>query len=279
VENCTVWENALNNEGGTQTSWSGGLNIGSVRNAILRDNEVYYNWGEGLSCISTTGSTIEDNVVYDNWAADIYICDSADILLQRNLVYNTGNVVTGDRLSGILLGDENYAPPSHNITIINNLVANTMANFYFWGGDNGGALKNDLIAYNTFLNSANPYSANIYLVKGSNENTRFENNIIEQDDATPIAYLDPSPGLLFSNNLWSNTPPIDFSSPTDIIEDPKLSKAGSISPGLLTYKYFKLLPTSPAINKATILSDVTEDFIRNPRGSNPDIGGIEYGSG
>jgi hypothetical protein len=243
---------------------------------MLRRNMVYDNWGEGLSTYQSNGTIMESNEVYDNWQTNIYISDSTNALVQRNLVYNTGMGITTGKRVGIMMGDEVFKPPSSNIKVINNFCLANNVNFQYWR-DHAGRMKNVLVAYNTFANSRG--DSNVYIAPADHQNVRFENNIIEQDDNLSIVNVQDPTGITFSNNLWSRAPMITVSSPTDVIGDPKLAKVGSISPGLLTYEYFKLLPTSPAINRAKIQGEVIEDFIRNPRGSNPDIGAVEYVSG
>ena len=44
----------------------------------------------------------------------------------------------------------------------------------------------------------------------------------------------------------------------------------------MTPEWFKLLADSPAINKAKILTEITDDFFKTTRGNNPDIGAHEY---
>jgi hypothetical protein len=274
VEDSSVWQSALDNEGGTKPAWAGGLTAARTTGSILRRNKVYQTWGEGLSTFTADGTIIEDNIVYDNWQTNVYISDSINVLFQRNLVYNTSTGISaGMNGSGIMMGDEEYNPPISDITIINNLVVGTDVNFDWWQGEQGGGMTNVLIAYNTFVNSN--YSCGIYIAGGPHENVRFESNIIEQDDSLPIAGVESNSGLQFSNNLWSKTPSSTVSSPTDVVGNPKLVKT-DITPGALTVEYFKLQATSPAINKAKLISEVAEDFTGYARGNSPDIGGYEY---
>ena len=60
-----------------------------------------------------------------------------------------------------------------------------------------------------------------------------------------------------------------------MIGDPQLAKSGPTGPGLLTPEWFKILASSPALERGKIIAEVTEDFFRNPRGSAPDIGAHE----
>jgi hypothetical protein len=58
--------------------------------------------------------------------------------------------------------------------------------------------------------------------------------------------------------------------------DPLISKTGSTSAGQLTGDYFKLLSSSPAINKGEIINIIMDDFFGNSRDALPDIGAHEF---
>jgi hypothetical protein len=208
VEGCQVWWNSTRAEYGNYNGWwSAGLSAGRYpSDVIIRNNVVHQNWGEGLSTFEADHVTIEDNIVYGNWAANVYISDATDVLLQRNLVYGVpGSVVdqTGNKCPGIGLADEQSAPDSHRITIINNIVMNCHWNFYWWLEISGSGLKDSLIAHNTFVNSR---YANFQIGVGDHENTRIENNIVFQDTGS-IASVPNDPDLHFSHNLWSRVSP------------------------------------------------------------------------
>jgi hypothetical protein len=245
---------------------------------------------------------MEDNVVYDNML-NVYLTDSKNSVLQRNLIYCTpGNALYRKAQAGIGMGDERDYwgnPSSSGNKIVNNLVMGCSRNFYWWTGvGGGGGLVNDLIAHNTFVNSVG--EVNFKILEGDHRGTRVENNIILQEDGSPIALVEPAPGtfdggvdasfvvwlpialanrstgIAFDHNLWSKTPPSHVAGPGDVIGDPGLSKAGPTGPGALTADWFKLTDNSPAIDKAVALAEVLEDFFGNSRGESPDIGAHEY---
>ena len=275
VEGCEVWWNVRQNEYGqmgTDGGWAFGLgNYRSPGHTTFRNNLVYNNWGEGLSTSQTEHTTIEDNVVYDNWAVNLYINNTPFTLVQRNLIYHTGDH-NFSRAPGIGCADEQHAR-SHHLTIVNNLVLGGNRTFYFWQDHPDSGLKHSLIAYNTFVNGHS--GATFQIGPGNHENSRIENNIFLQEDSLPIADVANDPGLRFSHNLWSKTPPSHVSSSDDVIGDPQLAKSGATGPGLLTPEWFKILASSPALERGKIIAEVTEDFFRNPRGSASDIGAHE----
>jgi hypothetical protein len=117
---------------------------------------------------------------------------------------------------------------------------------------------------------------NFKILEGAHSGARVENNIIVQEDGSPMALVVPTEGIAFDHNLWSKTPPSHVSGPGDVIGDPRLLKAGPTGPGALTADWFKLTDNSPAIDKAVPLAGVTADFFGNSRGESPDIGAHEY---
>ena len=277
VEDSKVWWNCTDNANGVSTrgGWASGLSAARSPNyAVLRRNEVYYNWGEGLSTYEANGTILEDNIVYEIWAVNAYISDASNVLFQRNLIYNDGSLMSSGGRTGIAIGNEKWSNPSSNIKVINNLVLGTRRSFYWFY--QYGYLQDVLIAHNTFVNSVGADIPNFQFGSGTHQNVRVENNIIEQDDSLPIAIIGTSTGLTFSHNLWSKTPPSNAVGSGDIIGDPRLAKTGSVQAGALTAEWFKLLANSPAINKAVVLSEVTNDYFGNPRGSTPDIGAHEF---
>lgn len=275
VENCRVWQNANRNETNSpygQGGWATGLSAARHPNyAILRGNTIYNNWGEGLSTFEANGTTMENNVVYDNWSANVYISDATNVTMQRNLVYVTANsIITSGSQVGIMMGDEKYNPPSSNITVINNLVYGARRNFYWWPGDQGGGMVNVLIANNTFVNSS--YGSGVQIDRGSHQNVRFYNNIVQQDGTLPVAAIDSVNGITFSHNLWSKKPSSNVPSSGDIIGDSKLARTSTIT----SPEWYQLQVTSPAINAAVRISEVIEDYFGKSRGETPDIGALEY---
>jgi parallel beta-helix repeat protein len=289
VEDSRVWQNAQRNNTVTHpaSGWATGLSAardavnGITDHAILRRNTVFNNWGEGLSTFEAEGTILEDNVVYDNWAVNIYISDAANVLCQRNLVYTTSNNVVGGKAGGIWLADELAGKPrSTNNVVINNFVYGGTFDAFSWTEVAGSGLDHVLIANNTLVNAvfnigSNPNSP----TPATNTSAMIVNNIFFADSGNPWDLNTNFANLTFSNNLWSATPPADISGgATDVIGNPRLARTGSVSPGLLSPDYFRLLTNSPAIKKGAVLAAVTTDFFGTVRGTPPCIGGDEMSS-
>ena len=279
VEKSKVWQNAYANVNCTNSrgNWASGLSAARNPNyAIIRNNEIFQNWGEGVSSFEAAYTTIEDNIVYDNFSVNAYISDTSYTVFQRNIVYSTsGNVASCGFQTGIAMSSEiGYA--NGNNTIVNNFVLGNKINFQYWNSNQGAGdgLINDVIAYNTFVNSA--ASVNIKIASsGYHSNTVFKNNIILQEDSLSVA--DVASGITYSNNNWSKTP-TSGSGSGDVIGNPQLAKTGSTSAGQLTGEWFKSLSNSPATNKGVVISGISGDYFRTlrPQGPYPDIGGHEY---
>jgi len=285
IEDCQVWQCDLSNSKNpghpAAGYWSTGISAarspvdGITTNAILRRNIVYNNWGEGLSSFEAEGTLIEDNIVYDNWSVNLYLSDTRGALVQRNIVYNTPNNIVGQRRP-FTLGDEKANKPrSANNTIINNFIYNADL-WAFWStGVPGSGLDNVLIAYNTIVNGQLEIGALSY-DQVHNKSGIIRNNIFSNNNGEPWEIKGSLSNLTFSNNLWSALPPNGITGAGDVIGDPQLAKSSNTGAGQLTADYFKLLESSPAINRGIAISSVSEDFFGNTRDASPDIGGNEY---
>ena len=96
----------------------------------------------------------------------------------------------------------------------------------------------------------------------------------------PVALISGNnSGLSFSYNLWSKNPPSGASGVGDFIGNPNLAKHGAVGPGEFTPEWFKTFSSSPARDRAKVISEVTEDFFRTVRGEYPDMGAYEFQGG
>jgi hypothetical protein len=128
-------------------------------------------------------------------------------------------------------------------------------------------MKNVLIANNTFVNSIR--GAGVVISQAAHVNVRFENNIVEQDDALPV--ISASTNVTYAANLWSKNPGSTATGPGDYVGDPRLSKSGSpFAPA-----WYQPADGSSSVDTAKPLSEVTVDYFGNLRSSIPDKGAIE----
>ncbi|TRW91467.1 hypothetical protein EKO24_016250 [Candidatus Methylobacter oryzae] len=287
VEDSKIWQSARSNSSSPgQGGWSTGLSAARNRTSAaikpginsystLRRNTVYNNWGEGLSCYEADHCTLEDNVVFDNWTNNLYVSDTTNSLVQRNMVYISSNPAIPSRNNvhtGITLADElSNIPRSTNNTIINNFVYNADFSAFSWTLVANSGLKNVTIANNTIVDGG--------LLTGSggnvvNSSSQIRNNIIIGNHSS----IPSNSGISFSNNNWTVTPPSAAASSSNVIADPQIARSGTTTSGTMTPAYFKISGSSPVINTAMALNNVSNDFFQVSRGSSPDIGGHEYQS-
>ena len=209
---------------------------------------------------------------------NIYLDQCSNTTIQKNLVYYTNDKLfwrnTDSPKAGIELANEGIQsyPIGHDRKIFNNILVNNGVNIGFWGGKvSGASLINDLIANNTSINA---YSSGIGIDSGNHRNTKIFNNIVYQEKGTGAN--NPGGNVTFSNNLWY--PQNGITGQNDVRSDPRLQNpnapvsAGNVDPVWYSIKE----SSSPAINKALVISGMTVDYSGNIRDSQPDIGAYEY---
>jgi parallel beta-helix repeat protein len=274
VELCTVYNTCLSNKPNPGSAQNGsGISAcrdntdGYTEYAILRHNTVHDNWGEGLSAFEADHITIENNTIYDNWSVNLYVSDATNCLVERNLVYQTKDM-TGGAQVGIGLWDETSDPASNNNTVINNIAYGCKRNLYVdkW--------NNSIISNNTFVNST--YLACVQITGTHQEAGTFVNNIVIQEGVLVPIYNVANSNFRLNHNLWSKTPVSSAAGTGDIVGDPGLAKTGSLEAEKLSLAYFKLLESSPAIDKGVVVDPVKIDLLGNLRDALPDLGAFEH---
>lgn len=287
IEDCHVFNVAMSNSDMIRTgdeSWSAGINIRVCEYVRVSRNLLHDVYGEGLSCTDAGNVTIEDNIIYDIYAPHIYVMNSINVLVQKNLVYHTRSMGDGSQV-GIGYWNEALDPKwpyrNRNNTFINNIVYGCARNLCSMC-----ELIDVIFANNIFCNSdislsgSLKYNVQINLYPSLDVNSIFKNNIViqEADGFIPIFVKDGSEnvGLEFSNNLFNQDYTVYAQGSGDIMGDPNFLKIGEIEPGKLSSDYFKLLSSSPAINKGAIISEVNDDIFGNSRDTKPDIGAHEF---
>jgi len=276
VQNCRAWYNSKRHEYGAGDKWSTGISImGPEPNySTIRNCTAWENWGQGIKAAISHYSTVEDCVAYNNMY-NFYVRDSQHCLFQRNLSYFTpGNLLQQyvHPQVALLIGDETHDPQSSHNTFINNLLMGGERN----ASIGGTVFENGLFANNTLVDASDTCSesCNVRIGPGNYRNARFMNNIILQKSRADIC-VSAATGITFGYNNWSKTPPRNCRGPEDIKGDPQLAGTGPTGAGLLTPAWFRILDSSPARDRAKVLSEVREDFFKAPRESAPDMGACE----
>ena len=271
LEYSTIYECGMHNSNGIiggGNAWGVGLrgNTGTSTPCYyntIRHCTVHTIWGETLSTVYSQYSTIEDNIVYQG---GIYLCNSQHTLVQRNIVYMTDYEAMGEFVyTGIGAADEYEGNTNAYHAIINNIVYGNRFNYF------SNSMTNYLVANNVFMNAWDEFGVLIY-PGFSHSNSVFVNNIIIQEDASPVIYYDNDGGITFSHNLWNKTPIAAVQGTGDITTTTHITREGVFTSPL----YYKLLETSPAINAGTDVN-VDYDFGGSTR-TQPDIGAWEFGT-
>jgi PKD repeat protein len=262
-----------------QGTWGSAIcTVGS--NTTIQKCISYENKGEGLNAYSSSSNVImQDNIAYDNKAYNLYLDSSNGGIIRRNIIYQTK---PSYYQYGITIGAE--TGQASDLSIYNNLVLGCMTNFHI--DSNISTLSNIHVCYNTFVNSVGGYTGynmGVYYRPdiSSYSNSTFRNNIVLEEDSgrVPIYVESSHPGLTFSDNCWNKTPVAAALGTGDVFGNPLLAKTGPTGAGLLTPAYFKILANSPARNMASVQGNITEDFFKTPRGSDPDMGAHEFSYG
>jgi hypothetical protein len=271
---------------GSQLNWGSIINFARCTNVLVQGCVVGENWGEGIgSYWNATNITFEDNIAYDNFPSSFYFNNTANGLMQRNLIYHTTNALFSQgNLIGLEIADEaDTSHPGlrgvgHDRTIINNLFLGNGYNLQYWQNaalsEPLSRLQNDVIAYNTFVDSI---SYSLYLSPAANPsghtNTLIANNLfVQTGDASLQANVPSDPGLTFSHNAWAKSlSGISGASGAqgagDVIGDAKMYREGSTADGLLTTYYFLLHASSPLFAMSLPLTNVQYDYFNFPRGT------------
>jgi parallel beta-helix repeat protein len=291
VEGCSVgdcnqdWNPDNRPSPDSTTSWSASLVIFKSENCTLKGNRVYECYGEGINNLESNHSVIEDNIVYDNAKVNIYSDRTKFPVIRRNLVYMTGNKRfwrhAGDTPAtptpGIVVNDEASDNTSTGQVIINNFIYNCGTGFGIWGLDQTDSL---LFANNTIVNTMPGPSGDACV--GINiaghvgiAASLITNNIVCNENKG-VLVDGPTDGVTFSHNNWGDSVGRAYAGTGDVVGNPDLKMAGDTGSGNLSADFFRLASSSPAIDAAEPLGEVTEDFFRTKRGDSPDIGACEY---
>jgi cysteine-rich repeat protein len=283
VRNSEVFKSSMNNVNEGGSGWGSGIKVKvGGDNILIENNLIYNNWGEGLAVTRGKNVIVRNNVAYDNYSVNFYIDNSINTLLEKNFSYCHSDTIfkrDGTLPSGIAIGEEFYegwGAQLDNVKITNNISVFCNRGIIFYGSDVGGSLKNTTIAYNTFWGSVG--TAMSFEPSPSSSNIVIMNNIVGQAENKHL-FISNKTGYTLTSNMWANrtSAPTDGAGTGDKFGDVKFA----VTPGL-TADSFKLSSTSPAINAATKMTNVTDDFSSKNRFSATDllsdIGAFEYGT-
>jgi parallel beta-helix repeat protein len=228
--------------GETPSTWPRGISAyGAAGNGnnppinwLFEDNVVWQGYGEGISCYqgANTG-TIQDNIVYDNRAVSIYINAGWDVTVRRNIVFGDywsafDRNGTGWVAEAIATANEayQYAPLggmpasyyTYNITIENNLCANTLAGVSIGAVRNGDTAHGFTIINNTLISNEEQIQSFQSAFTGTN---RIANNVFHSPDTGtadyPSAITDGD--ITWDSNYWGSAPDVAMRDAGDVYGD------------------------------------------------------------
>jgi hypothetical protein len=278
VEGNTVTGTVQMNSARTASSgWAAAIAAKLASYVTVEQNTVYDNYGEGIDIDLSDHALVSQNVAYDDYSANYYMDNATYTTIDRNLSYSTNNLNffhNGLAANGIQAANEssNYSNPLNYDTVTNNVVIGGADGFGYGSYENGGGLKNFLIAFNTFSNQ----SVNAMYIDGDpgHSNTVIVDNIFSAGAGGQLFHEYNSGGGLagidFNHNLWDGGSPGVAAGPGDVYADPQFVNPGGTDPA-----DYRLGAASPALGAGVSVSGVATDYFGSSRGLYADLGAVE----
>lgn len=274
ILNNVVHDNVMRNQThSAQGAWGSALAIEKSDNTQIVGNNVYNNQGEGIDDLLSSNVKISQNTVHDNFSVNIYLDNAPGAVVDSNFTYSTGSrtyFINGHAAEGIAVAAESYSSklPLNNIKVTNNIDVGDDYGFYYGAYDQGGGMKNSVIANNTFVNDGRS-AIHIDAAAGNSGNSIF-NNIFYSGASKTLA-SGSAAGSLLHHNLWYGGSHAGFSGASDVNADPKLA-----SPGSLTPAGYRPLAGSPAVGTGSASTVVGTDFSGVSRAGPLSIGAFQH---
>jgi hypothetical protein len=237
---------------------------------IIRDNRIHDNYANGLHMNGDPSmeggdgiiscALVEDNVIYDNGTgggSGINMASVSDSIVRNNLLYNT-------HASGISIY-QSHEVGSQNNRVLNNTIL--MASDGRWAinipeADSGTPNSHNQV-FNNILYSYHPWRGVLFVAPTAQVGFQSDYNIVMD------RFSGTDDGHTITLNQWQQDFGYDLHS---IIATPPELFVDSADDD------YHLKPGSPAIDRGTVLGDVTDDLEGNPRpmGLSHDAGAYEY---
>jgi len=274
-------------------------------NCYVRNNTLFYTsrpsaetGAMGICLYNVDNVTVDGNKVYNGPVGSSgggILLSSGGTNKVKNVIVNNNWIYNWDKGIDLLISGIDG-----DITVFNNIVYSHRRSFV----GEGGTLSNNLMIYNnTFLHSANavqPYvidfvSADAVTI-AIGATLTIKNNILGFTSAVSTGIYIYPPGTINGtftcdyNLYWNSTYATPFNDKynmtiwkTSGYDNHSPNATSSLDPLFInasgTYSIasdFFLQNISQAINKGTVVNEVTQDFSGNPRDATPDIGAYEY---
>jgi parallel beta-helix repeat protein len=278
VEGNTVTGTVQMNSARTSSSgWAAAIAAKLASYVTVEQNTVYDNYGEGIDIDLSDHALVSQNVAYDNYSANYYMDNATYTTFDRNLACSTDNpnfFHNGLAANGIQAANESSdnSNPLNYDTVTNNVVIGGADGFGYGSYENGGGLKNFIIAFNTFYNQ----TVNAMYIDGDpgHSNTVIEDNIFYAGAGGQLFHEYNSSGglagIYFNHNLWYGGRPGVAAGPGDVYDDPQFVNPGGTDPA-----GYRLGAASPALGAGVSVWGVSTDYFGSSRGRYADLGAVE----
>lgn len=276
IENNTLHDNVLENTAhATSGGWAGTLVVSKATGGTIRGNRIYNNDGEAIIGALSNNLVISGNETFDNFSQGVYLDNARFCTVDGNLIYSTGNTRyyrDGYPGQGIAVANETYTDsnPSSDNTIVNNIVIGTRWGFYYGSFENGGGLKNTVVANNTFHKTAQEI---LRIATDTHANSVIENNIFHTGGGAGTTV--GGGGVTFRNNNWYGVNAGAAAGSGDVVGNPNFARAGGYAGN-----DYRLTAGSAAVAAAADISTLlNHDYFGTPRAVPFDIGAHQYSTG
>lgn len=274
-----IWSGDSWTFNGGGPGWGGGIYLRYTNNITFENNRIYHNWGEGLGTglygNVTTHTYIKGNEIYDNFSGNLYLTNGSFVNADSNIIYSTGDKKFSrfGYTACISFASED-GKIMEEIIVTNNIIYGCTSLLAFGQYRSESRIKNIQVINNTL------WGGHEALHTGSTltpliDDFRFINNLV-----TMVEKITNFPSglssMIFSHNLWPNTPPESFQGSGDVISTTAgLSNPNyKPSPGIFDPTVIKLIPSSAALNKGVSWPLVKTDFFGKAR----PLTGIDIGA-
>lgn len=206
------------------------------------------------------------------------------VTITRNVLYGIGRFAPGEQ--GCTPATDYYRNHDHGIYLNGRAVpgasGSVVSNNVFYGHARGWAIQlypgtlSDVEIVNNTFSSANPYNPGQIIIAASTRDLTIANNLFADPQTAAVYFYDGRhTGLIVRNNLSSRA--LALRMPADALANQNME---FMDPQIEDTD-LRLKNTSPAIDRATQLTDVALDIdgIARPQGAAPDIGAREAAPG
>ncbi len=272
----------------SEMGWPNALQIDGT-NVTVTNSTFFHNWAEGIQLgvpgfVGSKGAEnvlLRGNAIWDNWAVGLYIEAIKAATIDANLIYSTTDATyfrSGSPEFCTLIGREGDTYQPSGLVFSNNIVSGCSHLIDFVQYDSSVTYTNFAFYNNTLTN---PYAGGNVLTSNMTgmSGFTFQNNIVYAPGGSMIGSFNASPGMSVGYNVWSAAPTKLFAGTGDVVTaTPGLTNPSYVPPaGGFDASTIKLVGSSPALGKGTVIAAVTGDYFGTARPTTAyDIGAYQH---